>query len=481
MIELEPAVIAAADHLEELNHHVHKHPKVEIIIDDARNYLMVTRQRYDVMISEPSYLWSRGIANLYTHEFYQQVKSRLAPDGHFVQWIQAYQMDPRDLSTVLRTLGATFNHISLWWGGGTDLVLLARSVPGRLTLHTLETEYTHNANLRFELANVLSINEPAGLLGYFLLDDPALRTMMTHGDINTDDRNVLEYRVPFNMAKKTSQVNHAEIRSRRQHVLPPFLQLPNPSAAALAGAETQVASGMLTHTLGASLVGKALRNTPASTRTMLLRARIAEHRGQYLTAIYNLQRAEKNAPQNATIPFQLGQLYWRQGESKMARKAFEKCLNLAPQHLEALRALARLELRAGNLELGLDLQQRVLATQHDVSSTTLYNDLANLGNIYMATGQTQNALEALNNSLALEPLGYVARRNLAEYHTRSGDIEKAIDAYEFLIQYYPAQEPKLYLALSELYIRVGRETASRQVLRKAKRIFPANAQVQWRF
>ena len=96
VVEIEPAVLAAAPYLEELNHGAYKNPKVKIILDDARNYLSVTRRRYDLIISEPSYLWSRGISSLYTREFYRQVRSQLEPHGLFVQWIQAYQMAPRD-------------------------------------------------------------------------------------------------------------------------------------------------------------------------------------------------------------------------------------------------------------------------------------------------------------------------------------------------------------------------------------------------
>lgn len=50
-----------------------------------------------------------------------------------------------------------------------------------------------------------------------------------------------------------------------------------------------------------------------------------------------------------------------------------------------------------------------------------------------------------------------------------------------LIQYYPLQEPELFLKLSDLYMRVGNEAAARKTLLKAKRILPANARVQWRF
>jgi len=475
--EIEPAVLAAAPYLDELNHGVQNHPKVRVILDDARNYLMATRQRYDIISSEPSYLWSRGISTLFTQEFYGQVRAHLEPNGLFVQWVQTYQMAPQDLCTVLRTLGTTFGHISLWWGGGTDLILLASPEPRAFNLKSLEAEFSRNAGLRTDLKETLSINEPAGLLGYFLLDDPALRKMAAYGDINTDDRTVLEYRAPFNMAKSTSEVNYSEIRRRREEALPSFVEMPDKKAAVLAGAETQVQAGMLTHALGAPLVQEARAFAPESQRTLMLRANVNLAQNRTLQAILFLQRARELAPNNAEIAFQLGKAYGDQGQGQAAREAIEGCLKLDPEHIEGLRALFRLELSAGRQESARELQTRIVAAK----PRNLYDEWANLGKISMAVGKTKEALEALQHSLKLEPLGYLAHRNMAEYFADSGITQKAIQEYTFLIRHYPSEDANLYLALYDLYLKVGNEDAAQKTLRKAKRIFPTNSKVQWRF
>jgi spermidine synthase len=468
--------LSAAAHLEELNHGAQNHPNVRVILDDARNHLMVTHQRYDIIISEPSYLWSRGISTLFTREFYRQVREHLAPNGLFVQWVQAYQMAPRDLCTVLRTLATTFNHVSMWWGGGNDLVLLASSKTRGFSLKSLEGEFARNAKLRGDLKETLSISEPAGLLGYFLLDDPAVRKMAANGDINTDDRTVLEYSVPLNIAKQTIKVNYSEIGKRRQEALPSFLELPDGKAAALAGAETQVQAGLLNRPLGAPLVKEALTDAPESVRTLMLRASVDLTKKRYTQAIFYLQRAEKRAANNAEVAFRLGKLYWDQGQGQTARKALEKCLRLDPLHLEGLKALTSLELRAGRQKLGLALQKRVIAAK----PRQLYVEWSTLGKIYMAAGQTKEALESFQRSLKLEPLGYLAHRNMAGYFARTGDAQKAIQEYRFLIQYYPAENPDLYLRLSDLYVKIGDEGEARRILGKAKRIFPTDARVRRR-
>ena len=477
VVEIEPAVLEAAPFLDELNHGVQNHPRVKVILDDARNHLLVTAQRYDIIISEPSYLWSRGISTLSTREFYGQVRAHLEPSGLFVQWVQAYQMAPRDLCTVLRTLGTTFEHVSMWWGGGTDFVLLASPEPRSFNLKSLEAEFASNAGLRLDLKEILSINEPAGLLGYFLLDDPALRKMAAYGDINTDDRTVLEYRAPFNIAKSTSEVNYWAIRKRRTKAFPSFLETPDKKAAALAGAETQVQAGLLHHSLGAPLVQEALTDAPESERILVLQATVDLANNRTLRAIYRLQRARELAPNNPEIAFRLGKAYADQGQGQAAQEALEGCLNLDPKHIKALKALFRVELSEGRLAQAQALQKRVVAA----NPRNLYDEWANLGKISMAVGKTQEALDALENSLQLEPLGYLAHRNMAEYYVDAGKSQKAIQEYRFLIRHYPSEDANLYLRLHDLYLKVGNDDAAKKLLNKAKRIFPFNSEIQWRF
>jgi spermidine synthase len=65
-------------------------PRVRVIPTDGRNYILATPEHYDVITAEPSNPWIAGIANLYTREFYQVVKSKIKDDGIFAQWFHNY-------------------------------------------------------------------------------------------------------------------------------------------------------------------------------------------------------------------------------------------------------------------------------------------------------------------------------------------------------------------------------------------------------
>ena len=95
----------------------------------------------------------------------------------------------------------------------------------------------------------------------------------------------------------------------------------------------------------------------------MLRANVDLAKKRTLQAIYTLLRAKELSPNNAEIAFRLGKAYWDQGQGQAAQEALEDCLKLDPEHIEGLRMLFRLEVSAGRLERGLELQTRIVAAK----------------------------------------------------------------------------------------------------------------------
>ena len=98
--------------------------RVRVIPTDGRNYILATPKYYDVITAEPSNPWIAGIANLYTREFYQVIKSKIKDDGIFAQWFHNYSMSPDDFRMVFRTFAEAFPHVSLWSMKESDFLLI---------------------------------------------------------------------------------------------------------------------------------------------------------------------------------------------------------------------------------------------------------------------------------------------------------------------------------------------------------------------
>ena len=112
-----------------VNQHVLDNPRVQPVIGDGREFLLTTRERYDVMVSEPSNPYRAGIASLYTQDFYRSVVSRLTPEGLFVQWVQTYDVDDQTVHTIYATLAASFPVVETWATQAGDLLLIGALRP----------------------------------------------------------------------------------------------------------------------------------------------------------------------------------------------------------------------------------------------------------------------------------------------------------------------------------------------------------------
>jgi hypothetical protein len=122
--EISRGVIRAAPLFEYGNQNASRSPKVRITRGDAYRALLRSEGRFGVIASEPSNPWGVGIEMLFSREFLEAARARLAPGGVFAQWMHTYEMDRPTVELVLRTYADVFDHVAVWFTMSTDVVLL---------------------------------------------------------------------------------------------------------------------------------------------------------------------------------------------------------------------------------------------------------------------------------------------------------------------------------------------------------------------
>jgi len=193
VIDINPQVVKASDFFLPWNNNVLSNSKTNLIIQDAIAHLRLTRQKYDVIISEPSNPWMAGLASLFTHDFFVDVKDRLNEDGIFVQFIISYEMDWPTFSLIGRTFAQVFpNSILVSTDPSTtsnDYLLVGFKGKGRLALENAQRKlaYTQRST------NVTLLD--AKLL-YRLIVSENLQKLFGQGPVNTDNRPRLEFAAP---------------------------------------------------------------------------------------------------------------------------------------------------------------------------------------------------------------------------------------------------------------------------------------------
>ena len=191
--ELEPAVLRIAAACSPVNHDVLHNRKVHIRIGDAREVLLASRSRYDIIFSEPSNPYRAGIASLFTEEFYRAAAARLNAGGVFAQWVQAYDVDAQTIRTIYATIGTVFPYVDTWHTTEGDLLLLATKEPAVIDADQLRARLREQPFLA-AMSNAWRVETAEGFLAHLIAND-SLSKAIASGEtlLNTDDRTLIEF------------------------------------------------------------------------------------------------------------------------------------------------------------------------------------------------------------------------------------------------------------------------------------------------
>ncbi len=210
ILEIEPAMAEAARYFDDFNENILDDPRVRLVFADGRNYILATPKLYDVITSEPSNPWIAGIANLYTREFYQVVKSKLEHNGIFAQWFHNYSMSMDDFRMVFRTFGEVFPHISVWELGEEDYLLVGSKKRQVFDPTALTEVYSKNRIMQEDFKG-LGLNDIYEVLSFYRMGRKELMAFSKGAEVNTDDGAQLEYSAPKNVGYDTVDENREQM------------------------------------------------------------------------------------------------------------------------------------------------------------------------------------------------------------------------------------------------------------------------------
>ena len=141
--EIEPLIprVVAAYFAEE-NYDLLRDPRVQVVDDDGRHYVLTTPEKFDIITSDPIHPWVKGAAALYTREYFEAVKRHLNPGGLVTQWVPLYESSPAAVQCEIATFFDVFPNGTVWAneveGEGYDLVLLGQAGPLQIDLGQLQ-------------------------------------------------------------------------------------------------------------------------------------------------------------------------------------------------------------------------------------------------------------------------------------------------------------------------------------------------------
>ena len=204
VLELEEEIRKVAVFFDPVSRNAMKHPRVNNITGDAREFLLTKGENYDLIVSEPSNPCRAGVANLYTREFYTNASQRMNKGGIFCQWLQGYEVEPATISTVITTLRQVFPKVEVWATQTVDMLLVCSNEDTPWSLDSIrqrvKIEPMAEALRRFWKTDTAE----GFLAGCVANSDYCAAIAADTRTVNTDDMNRLEFSFARSVAKQSN-------------------------------------------------------------------------------------------------------------------------------------------------------------------------------------------------------------------------------------------------------------------------------------
>ncbi|MES1981568.1 MAG: fused MFS/spermidine synthase [Pseudomonadota bacterium] len=311
------AIDAARNWFVPLNHDVLS--QTQVVRDDVRHFLSATPMQYDVIIGDVFHPDLAGSSSLLSVQQFQRARNRLNKDGVFVQWLALNQFDNESLNVIFRSFHKVFPDAQLFLDG-MHLALVGPQ-------HKFAGASALGNNMQRLSVEKLTAEEGSMTwLGRYWGPLP-----LTEGALQDEWAPVIEFHLP-----RARYAGNLDVASSLQ-----FLLTIRPAI--------KTASKLLNITD----VDKDEFERAYAGTDLMVRSWLAAAQGQAQEANRLAYFAYQANPRDLWITYALADNMFasiaqasEQGLSKA--EALREILRINPRHVEALRALWRLERQAQN-------------------------------------------------------------------------------------------------------------------------------------
>lgn len=404
-VEIAPSVVEGAHFFEAENHGVLDSPRVEVVVNDGVNYLLTSKETYDIISTDGKTLPEYGVNGVFfSREYYTLMRDHLAPGGVAIQWI-ATNYPPQVLRTVLRTFTEIFPHTLLWYAQG-NCFLVGSNHEIDLDMATVERKLSDPEG-PFAGLRKFGITSAPSLLSHLVAAEDVLREHTIDAAVNSLEKPVVEfydfqdYAAPEAERKRNNLEFLFSIRGTGA-AGDRIRALPDPMAAAYAaeGAYLQGRKLLLRgkdQTLIHEQFKRALRLDPDSRS---VRYHIYVH---VMQTVRNLMAAQRYAE---------------------AEPYLRQAIDLRPDSTEA-------RSRYGNVLMVLDQPAKAVSEFEALVALEPDNAEARhqLASIYSAGGQPNRAIVQLRAILRTDPRDAAALFSLAHLVAANRSLVEALDLF----------------------------------------------------
>jgi spermidine synthase len=220
--EIEPLVPPVTSrYFNKQNYDVLHDKRTQVIFDDARDFVLTTPEKFDIITSDPIHPWVRGSATLYTKEYFEMAKQHLNPGGIVAQWVPLYETDQETVKNEIATFFDVFPNGTIWAnerdGEGYDVMLLGQVSPLRVNVDDLQAKLDRPdyAGVAQSLRDV-GLNSAVEILATYAGQASDLQPWLKGAQINRDRNLRLQYLAGLAVNRNLEDVIYNEILDYRR-------------------------------------------------------------------------------------------------------------------------------------------------------------------------------------------------------------------------------------------------------------------------
>ncbi len=485
-VEISPEVVHAAHLFSEANGDALADNRVRMIIGDGRNHTAHTEAAFDVIISQPSNLWIAGMADLFTVEFFQACRTKLAPGGIMCSWVQAYSMMSEDFRTIVNTFAQVFPHVSLWESVlGGDYFLVGSQSPPSMSFEELSGRI-RDRELEVDLERI-GVGSLEQILSSFVAADADLRRFADGARLNTDDNATLEFSAPRGLAEGLiggvgglfgpEDLDGFRIASFAQFLdddrVPASLEQAWTARALARRAQVRMNEGNLQEAV--ALMDRAAQTNRVDMEVVRLYPELAavagtalEKQGDLDLAAHLYARLLTVVPDDARMQLRLGKIHQQMGHDDDALLAFDHAVNVDPRSLPARLYLAAVHAKHGRVAAA-DTHYRA-AAEIEPDNPRVYNEW---GKFHLRQKRWDAAIGIFDKGVSLAPREAQLANNLGVAWAQKGDLATAVTWYERAVDVQPGYT-RAWVNLGDAFRALTRRQEARRAYQEALRSAPGN-------
>lgn len=367
--------------------------RVQLIIEDGRNFLSYTEAKYDVISVEVGQVFRPGVASFYTADFYRRAVRRLKANGLLCQFVPSAYFTPEQFRTIVGTFLDAFPKSVLWYN--TAELLLIGTVGDELALTSarLGMLSSHDA-LHRDLSYAYwggpahYLNQLPVFLAGFLAGPAGLARLAAGAPIYRDDRPYLEY-------------DTSPVEARAQEPVTRLIE------AHLDPVQTLLDVELDAETTGWS---QSIRKKNLDTVVaMSLKRQVSDlaNTGRQEEAIDLLRKALARNDENVAMLNSMGNALRSRGELDKAISHYQQAVRIKPDYPEAHNNLGNVLASTGDLDQAIRHYRYALGSRPSFAEA--HN---NLGTVLALRGAHSEEIRHFRQAVRIRPDYAEAHANL---------------------------------------------------------------------